>query len=73
MAHTFTHYKTYEDIFKELGDGSETLTANQETFRKTFPLWEDNEIKVDDNELAKLPQSTQNDIATLLEKMGFGD
>ena len=65
MTHHYNKFKRYEDIYNSLS------TANKAILQKAVLTWNDKKIDLDETEIAKLPQSTQNDIATLLEKTGF--
>lgn len=63
--HHYIHFKKYEDIHHSLSK------ANKIILQKAVLFWNSQEIKLDEIELAKLPQKAQNDINILLEKSGY--
>ena len=63
--HHYTHFKTYEDIHASLSK------SDKKILQKSILIWNGKEIKLNETQLKKLPQTTQDEISILLEKSGY--
>ena len=63
--HHYVHFKRYEDIIASLSKSNKTI------LQKAVLLWNGSEIKLDETEVEKLPQATQDALTLLLEKSGY--